>query len=155
MTPNPVFTTLDREIDPANAIAVVVGSHPRAEVGDRPAAYGLQRELASALRATGSGLEPIVLSDLWYLNDAQLRAGPTVSVGAPDVNALSAHLADRVPSAYVIDDTLMVQMDVDGGDPVACCWGVRASETARSVGVFCERYLDLFVRAAMARGAAA
>ena len=53
-------------------------------------------------------LNPMVVSDVWYLNDPSLRNCPAISVGAPGVNALSAYLGDKLPSAFVIDASLNV-----------------------------------------------
>jgi len=71
-----------------------------------------------------------------------------VSIGAPGVNALSAYLGDKLPSAFVVDDHFMVQMDLDLNDLVACCWGVSTVATAHAVEAFIERYLDAFMDAA-------
>ena len=149
MTDDAATALLDRDVDLQRVLAIVVGAHVRAEVGDRPSAYGLQRLLAPHARRLGQ--DPVVLSDVWYLNSPELRARPTISIGGPEVNALTASLADRLPSVHVIDDVLMVQMDLDNPHALACCWGVEPSRTARAVSVFSERYLDAFfsrVRAA-------
>jgi len=45
----------------------------------------------------------LVCSDVWYLNNDPLRSRPTISIGGPGVNALSAYLADKLPSAFAIE----------------------------------------------------
>ena len=70
-------------------------------------------------------------------------------VGAPEVNALAAYLADKLGSLYVIDDVLMVQGDLEEG--VVSCWGITHDATARAAAAFVERYLEEFVRVARRR----
>lgn len=133
---------------PSCLLPVVVGAHLRAEMGDRPSAYALRERLASIAEGEGVRLAPVVVTDLWYLNQDVLRVRPTVSVGNPEINALSAALASRLPSALAIDDRLLVQFDPEWTDQVACCWGVDHQATARAAGIFAERYAQAFVRAA-------
>ncbi len=145
----------DFDID--SAVCIVVGAHPRAELGDRDVAYLMRDRLAAVLDALAEdfpehpALRPVVLTDIWYLNDAALRARATISIGGPGVNALTASLIDRLPSAFVIDDVLSVQLDVDMGDLVAACWGVSHDATRGAVEAFTERYLSEFVAAAVVR----
>lgn len=84
----------------------------------------------------------LVVSDVWYLNNEELQALPVVSVGGPGVNALTANLGDRIPSAFVIENDLIVQVDLDFHDLRAVCWGMDHEATARSVDAFLERYLE-------------
>lgn len=144
----------DTETEPRTdrMVPIVVGAHVLAELGDRPIAYGLRDVMAGALPA---GLTPVVVTDVWYLNSQELRARPTISVGGPARNALTAHLGDRVPSAYVADDRYIVQLDVGLADLTACCWGVDDAATARAVAVFCERHAERWARAVAARDGAA
>jgi len=94
-----------------------------------------------------------VCSDLWYLNNEALRSRPTVSVGGPDVNALTAYLADKLPSVLAVEDEYLVQMDPELVDVAACCWGAEAGATLAAVDGFAERYLDEFLDAAERVGA--
>jgi hypothetical protein len=136
--------------DPLQTLPIVVGAHLVAEVEDRPIAAALRDALAARLPA-GFPLAPVVMTDLWYLNNDPLRAQPTISVGRPEVNALAAYLADKLPSVLAIDDRLIVQLDPELTDPAASCWGVDASATAEAVHAFLERWAGVFLRAA-ARG---
>lgn len=134
---------------------VVVGAHPKAEVADRPIGNWVRDRMTAWLdERFGPGAEgmhpctPLVCSDVWYLNDTDLRECPVVSVGGPGVNALSAAFGGRVPSAFVIDNVLAVQLDPEFEDLRACCWGMGTRETAAAAGVFVEKYLDGFMAAA-------
>lgn len=146
------------DLDPEQLLLVVVGAHPRAEVGDRPiAAWVRERMLAWLDHRFGSrdeGMHPctvMVCTDVWYLNDEDLRECPVVSVGGPGVNALSAALGGRIPSALVIDDVLVVQTDTDFEELKACCWGMGTRQTAAAAEIFADKYLGGFMNAATER----
>jgi len=136
-------------VDPDSLILIVTGSHPRAEAADRPLAYLLRERMRERLAA----LQPLVCSDLWYLNNDALRARPTVSVGGPAVNAFSAFLGDKLPSVFAIDGELMIQLDPESPEHLACCWGANAEGTERAVGIFIDRYLDTFLDGVAAEAA--
>lgn len=140
-------------LDPRRLILIVTGSHLKAEIADRPIAYRLCERMS---RWLGERFEPsearpsvVVCGDLWYLNQSELRRRPTVSVGGPSVNALSAYLGARLPSALAVEGVMMVQADLEFVDVVACCWGVDASATLLAVDAFCDKYLEQFMRAAI------
>lgn len=144
------------DLETATLVPIVVGAHPKAELFDRPVAYRLRQTIHDRL-VEYSGQDdpallpfrPLVMSDVWYLNDPALRERPTISIGAPGVNALSAFLASRLPSVFVVDDVMMVQLDLELDDLVACCWGTRPDATQSAADVFRDRYLDEFLRAAI------
>lgn len=133
--------------DAACALPIVVGGHIIAEVEDRPIAIALREALAARL-PDGFPLTPVVVSDLWYLNTDPLKSQPTISIGRPEINALSAFLADKLPSVLAVDDRLVVQLDPEFVDPAASCWGVDAAATAEAVHAFLERWSGAFLRAA-------
>ncbi|MFG0259778.1 MAG: hypothetical protein ACF8LK_05425 [Phycisphaerales bacterium JB041] len=133
--------------NPAQALPIVVGAHVRAEVEDRPTATALCEALTARL-PDGFPLAPVVVTDVWYLNTDALRSQPTISIGRPEANALSAYLADKLPSVLAVDDRLVVLLDPELADPAACCWGVDAAATAEAVRAFAERWADAFLNAA-------
>jgi hypothetical protein len=144
---------------PSKPVLIVTGAHLSAEVFDRPIAYRLREKLLAALGQSDNphdpqlitdGLPPdrvVVCSDLWYLNRDQLRELPTISVGGPTVNALSAYLGDKLPSAFAVDGVFVVQADWTNQTPVACCWGINAEATATAVETFVARFLKDWVEA--------
>lgn len=100
------------------------------------------------------GMHPctvMVCTDVWYLNDDDLRACPVVSVGGPGVNALSASMGGRVPSAFVIDNVLAVQIDTEFEELQACCWGMGTRACAAATELFVDKYLNDFMTAATAQ----
>jgi hypothetical protein len=125
-------------------ILIVTGAHLSAEVYDRPMAYRLRERILTALGEADNPARVIVCSDLWYLNRDQLRELPTVSLGGPTVNALTAYLGDKLPSVFAVDGQLIVQGDWDRA-ALACCWGVDAARTAAAVEVFADRFLDAWL----------
>lgn len=127
-------------------LPVVVGAHPEAERHDRPRA----RRLADALRRRldDDALEPLVLTDLWYLNDRELRLRPTLAVGRPEVNAAVAALARDIPTRLVVDGRYRIQLDPEGIDPHACIWGATGEDEDAAVSIFIEKYLDAWTRSA-------
>ena len=136
------------EPDLDNAILLVTGANPRAELMDRPLAYQIKK----AVDATGdpdSGRLGVVLSDIWYLNNEELHERPVISVGGPGVNALRQYLWRRIPSALVVEGTLMIQMDVTHEDMRASVWGTDHDTTVEAVETFLSKgYLVRFLRAA-------
>ncbi|MBI1190008.1 MAG: hypothetical protein GC200_04920 [Tepidisphaera sp.] len=129
------------------AILIVTGAHLAAETHDRPLAYALREQVLAACDAREMGLAPddvIVCSDLWMMNHDDLRALPTICVGAPGVNALAAFLASRVPSVLAVEGVYVVQMQ-DEPTPVACCWGRDEGATAAAVEAFVLRHLEAFL----------
>ncbi|TVQ33108.1 MAG: hypothetical protein EA376_03370 [Phycisphaeraceae bacterium] len=145
------------EIDTDRLLLIVTGAHLRAESADRPLAYHLRDRIFEELcRRCGvdEGDHPftvMVCSDVWYLNNDDLRDCPTISIGGPGVNALGAFLADKLPSAFVVEDVLMVQIDLDYDDVIASCWGVDHTTTVAAVDAFCEKYLVQFIDEATRR----
>jgi hypothetical protein len=139
------------EIDTTRVILIVVGAHLKAEAFDRASAYLLRESMMAWLASHGEERDPtrvIVCTDVWYLNNEELRDRPTVSIGAPGISALGAFLADRLPSALAVDDVLMVQGDPAWETCIASCWGTDHERTASAVRAFIERYLDGFMERA-------
>lgn len=140
-------------------LAVVVGAHPDAERWDRPQAYRVRDALADLHAgdepppSPARRGPPLVLTDVWYMNSPEFASCPAVAIGAPEVNALTARLTDRVPEAYVDPERAMVQMpnweDRAGFgelDPIALCWGVGRNGTRRAVDVFLDHFAESYVR---------
>lgn len=144
------------EIVTDRLLLIVAGAHLQAEVTDRPLAYRLREQVlrwietadpAAAGQASPPGLEPVVCSDLWYLNNEELLERPAISIGGPGVNAATAFLAGRLPRAFVLDETFQVLLDPEFCARWACMWGVDHAATVSAVDLFAERYLDPFLRA--------
>lgn len=129
-------------------VLIVTGAHLRSESGDRPIAYRL-REAMLDWRDRNNPGEPIfdvlVCSDVWYLNNEELHLLPTISVGGPGVNALTANLGDKIPAAFVIENDLIVQVDLDFAELRAVIWGMDHAATIRAADAFVEKYLETWL----------
>jgi hypothetical protein len=151
----------DVQID--RLIAIVTGIQLRAELGDRPLAYHVEREVREFLdahlpeRQPGElpQLAPVVVSDVFYLNNDALQSRPTIAIGGPGMNALTATLVEELPTALAIDETLVIQMNLDAGaeDAHRCAvWGMTHLDTVRAVETFIAKgYLATFLNGVMAR----
>lgn len=140
-------------------LLIVVGAHLRAELHDRPLGYRLRDVILhrqDMLRARhledGPGLKAVLCTDLWYLNAKELLDRPTIAIGDPAVNAATAYLSNRLPTAFVIENSLRVHLDLEFIDPQACLWGVNPSATNSAIDLFVERYLDDFLKQALSSG---
>lgn len=133
----------------APRLAIVVGANPAAEISDRPIAAALAAALANEwLESTGTAATPgqiLTVSDLWYINDAMLRALPTISVGPPEHNAFTAYLADKIPSVHAVDGVLVVQAELSFASPLAACWGIDPASTRRATDVFLTKLGETFI----------
>lgn len=147
-----------KELELDRLILIVVGSHLRAETADRPIAYRLRERMLENLNSLvekepeeDDPVDIVVCTDVWWLNNEHLRECPTVSVGGPGVNALSAYLGDKLPSAFVVDDQMIVQMDIELTDEWVCIWGADHERTVQACEVFIERYLERYLKTVLER----
>lgn len=134
-------------------LLLVVGAHPEAERSHRPLAYRLRERVLRWIDEQRAGdldtvRTPLVLTDLWYLNANDLRSAPVISIGEHGLNAATAYLANRLPTAFIIDGAFRVQLDTEFVDLRTCIWGSSAGTTASGIDLFIERYLDDYLRAA-------
>ena len=139
--------------DEAYTLLIVTGSHLRAESADRPLAYQLQTQIEDWLTthedALNVRIEPIVCSDIWFLNNQELQRRPVISIGGPGVNALAAYFAKFLPSDEENENEprVLIQIDPEFTDLHACIWGTNNELTRKGVDLFADSYLDGYLRA--------
>ena len=142
------------ELHTDELLLIVVGAHLKAEVADRPTAYRLlesvQEQLHHQTQATDWPVTPIVCTDVWYLNNNDLHSRPLISVGGPGVNALSAYLYQKLPTALAVEDQLVIQLDVEMTDLRCAIWGTDAGHSNTAVELFETKYLAEFIKAVLA-----
>jgi hypothetical protein len=149
------------EVDIDRLIWIVVGVQLTAELGDRPLAYQIEQRLREQLKPPADSgadasadrppLSPAVISDVYYLNSEPAQTRPVISIGGPGVNALSSQLVNELPSVIAIEDTLVVQMDLEMADPRVAIWGMNHLQTVRAVELFVDKgYLARFVEGIVA-----
>jgi hypothetical protein len=139
------------EIDLNRLVWIVVGVQLAAELGDRALAYRIEQQLREKLDAgaddVGGRLSPAVISDVYYLNSEEAQSRPVISVGGPGVNALTAQLINVLPTVVAIENTLVIQMDLEMADPRAAVWGMDHLQTVKAAELFVEKgYLEIFAR---------
>jgi hypothetical protein len=142
------------DIDTDRLVLIVVGVQLRAELGDRPLAYRIEQEVRNRLEAALGRppegefprLAPVVITDVYYLNNEEIQSRPAISVGGPAMNAVSAMLVDQLPTAVAVENTLVVQMDLEMTDRRCAVWGMDHLDTVRAVDLFVAKYLDVFVK---------
>ena len=135
------------EDDLDNLVFVVCGAALRAEEMDRPLAYQLQETVYERLDTRGSELDCMVISDVWYLNNKNYHDRPTISIGGPGVNHLSAYWWKRIKPVLNVENVLMIQMSLDD-PPRACLWGMDHDQTVEALETFQQKgYLDSFIEA--------
>ncbi len=134
-------------------LLIVTGSTLRAERADRPLAYQLRNHI---LERNGWHEMPeesrniVVINDLWYLNCEPLHTVPTISVGGPGVNAVSAYLLDRLPRLLQVDDSILIQMDPEFSDKRVSIWGQNHALTVDALNLFIEKgFLERFLSGAV------
>ncbi len=133
-------------------LLIVTGSNLRAEQKDRPLAYQLKNTIEDLLKDVNLDGDVLVISDLWYLNAETLQHLPVISIGGPGVNALSAYFFKRLNNVLVVDDTLMIQMDVELEDLRASIWGYNNESTVEALDIFIQKnFLNRFLEAAVTR----
>jgi hypothetical protein len=143
------------EIELQRLILIIVGVQLKAELGDRPLAYRIETEIRNQLAtllprgdaASLPKLAPVVVSDVFYLNNEDLHDRPLVSIGGPGMNLVSANLVEELPTALAIEDVLVIQMDLEMKDQRCAVWGMDHLSTVRAVETFLVKgYLETFIR---------
>jgi len=139
------------EYDLDSLILIVVGTTLRAEEKDRPLAQQLAAEIQKRL-PVDSGWRCLVVSDLYYINDKELHRCPTISLGGPGVNHLSAMYFRELPAALAVDNVLLIQMDVTMQDLRAAVWGMNHETTVEALQTFIEKgHLERYLAGVLSR----
>jgi hypothetical protein len=139
--------------DERQLVLIVVGSSLRAEEADRPLAYRLLRRIEAWAKRhreqMSVAMAPTICTDLWYINHTELQKRPTICLGGPGVNALSAYFAQHLPDDQKNqpDPRVLIQIDPDFTDLRVCVWGSDHDLTVKGLQLFNRRYLDGFLRA--------
>jgi len=135
-----------------NGLLIVTGSNLRAERADRPLAYQLQRAIGRHGEKNHCPCSVVVLSDLWYLHAEPLQKLPLISIGGPNVNAVSANLYKQLQNTLVVESALVIQMDPALSDLRAAIWGANSPLTINALDIFIGNgYLERFLRAVLGR----
>jgi hypothetical protein len=137
---------MSRYFDIRATVLIVVGHGILPEEEDRPTAYELKRLIVDRTQGA-QDRSAVVLTDIWALNQEMAEFFPTIAVGGPSVNALTAQIYEELPVAFTRDQELFIQMDADSGKRAAV-WGMDQAKTREAVEIFArdgflDRFLDL------------
>jgi len=133
-------------IDSEETIVIVTGSDTRSEERDRPTAERLKAEIDA--RSDGQSFRRAVLvGDAWFLRNRIFHPNPTIAVGGPGVNGLSAELMQVVPVVWSQDQRSFVHADFENEPRRAALWGSNAESTMLAVQAFvAQGFLDDLLR---------
>ena len=139
----------DETVQIDHVLPIVVGTHLRAELGDRRRGYCLSEAIVDWMEKheLAGPPWPLVCSDLWYLNDTELRTRPTICIGQPEVNAATAALSSKLDSILLEDNAYRIQGDPEYLDLKYCLWGIDDSHTNQCLEQFIKNYLPNFLGA--------
>jgi hypothetical protein len=138
---------IDKPIHQNHVMPIVVGANLSAELCDRRRAMYLQQAITDWMQEQGINEAPwpLVCSDLWYLNDTELRVQPTICIGNPDVNAATAALSSKLETVHLEDAQFRIQLDPQFIDLKCCIWGVDDAGTQSGMDYFVCGYLPHFL----------
>ncbi|MEE2913026.1 MAG: hypothetical protein VX436_04400 [Planctomycetota bacterium] len=137
----------DKPIQSDQILAIVVGAHLQAEVGDRAIANRARDVITQWMENNESNNPPwpLVCSDLWYLNQIELKTQPTICIGRPELNAATAALSPKLPTAILKDGSFRIQLDPEYIKCTCCMWGVDNAHSKLALDVFITDCLDGFL----------
>lgn len=133
----------DNPIEPNHVLPIVVGAHLCAEVGDRTRGNQVKDAIIRWMKENNINDPPwpLVCSDLWYLNQIELKTQPTICIGHPEINAATAAISVRLQTAAFVDDSYRIQLDPEFIECTCCLWGVNDANTQLAVEAFIADFL--------------
>jgi hypothetical protein len=124
-------------VDTDETVVLVTGTSLRSEEADRPLAYWIKQEVDR--RGAGHAYRrAVVVGDRWYLENGVFQLNPTIAIGGPGVNGVSAEFAESLPMAWSRDERVFVQADFTGDLRRAALWGADAEATTLAVEHFLQ-----------------
>lgn len=139
----------DEIVNIDNIIPIVVGTHLRAELGDRRRGYYLGESIVHWMeqqQLTGPPW-PLVCSDMWYLNNVDIRTRPTICIGQPELNAATAAMSPKLETVILADDAYRIQCDPEYIDLKCCMWGIDDVHTNQCIEKFINHVMPHFLGA--------
>jgi hypothetical protein len=132
-------------VDVGETVAVVVAGELDPEAPDRLSALALKAEIDR--RGAGHPYRrAVVMTDQAWFETPLFHASPTIAVGGPGVNGVSARFGQELPTVWTADDRALIQAEFREAAPRATVWGMDRDATAASVEAFMVRgWLDEFL----------
>jgi hypothetical protein len=137
----------DEIVNVDNIIPIVVGAHLRAELGDRRRGYYVGEAIVEWMEKNQipGPPWPLVCSDMWYLNQLELRTRPTICIGQPELNAATAAMSPKLETVLLAEDAYRIQSDPDYVELKCCLWGIDDAHTNQCVEQFIKNILPHFL----------
>jgi len=89
----------------------------------------------------------VVVGDAWFLQNRIFHLNPTIAVGGPGVNGLSAELSQVLPVSWSQDQRVYIHADFESEIKRSALWGVDAEATMNAVQAFVSQgFLDDLLR---------
>jgi len=126
-----------QQIDVNQTILVVVGSEVKPEEKDRPLAYKLMNQIGQSEKYGGQPFRKcVVISDLLFENDKIIQVCPTIAIGGPGVNLVSAKFVDKLPVSVNRDNQFFIQSESDFKTNRVSIWGMDQATTNDAIDEF-------------------
>ena len=112
-------------VDPDETVVLVIGTSPNAEERDRPLAERLKAEIDR--RGAGHAYRrAVVVGDEGYLEHGAFHHNPTITIGGPGANGVTAEFTAMLPTVYSRDERVFVQAELEGELKRVALWGADA-----------------------------
>jgi hypothetical protein len=136
-----------QELDVQQTILIVVGSDIKPEEKDRPIAYKLKQRIEQSPKYGSLPFRKcIVITDALFESDKIIQICPTIIIGGPGVNAISAQLVEKLPIHINKDDRYFIQFDENAPGNRVSLWGINQETTEEAVDCFIAKgLLDRFL----------
>ena len=137
----------DETVNVDHVLPIVIGSHLRAELGDRKHGYYLGEAIVSWMekQQIPGPPWPLVCSDMWYLNQTELRIRPTICIGQPELNAATAAMSPSLETVHFEENAYRIQCDPEYVDLKCCMWGIDDTHTNQCLEQFIKNVLPHFL----------
>jgi len=126
-----------QQLDVNQTILIVVGSEIKPEEKDRPLAYKLQQRIAQSDKYGKLPFRKcIVISDILFEKDKIIQVCPTISIGGPGVNLVSARLVEKLPVHINKNNRYFIQYDKNPKNNRVSLWGMDQATTNEAIDTF-------------------
>lgn len=132
-------------VDSEETVVIVIGSDLEPGHPDRLGAEALKAEIDSRGRGWSYRRAVVVDDERWF-ETPMIHAAPTISIGGPGANGVSARMAGELPAVWTDADRVVIQAELSDGPRRATLWGSDRHATREAVDAFIARgWLDEFL----------
>ena len=120
-------------IDIQDTILIVVGAELVPEEKDRPLAYDLKKIID--IHGNSPYQRAVVVSDRWYLDNEMFHICPTILIGGPGVNAVTANTYKEMPVLWTDQQNIFLQIK---NNTNVALWGMDQAGTEQAIQKFIQ-----------------